>query len=378
MENNKKNGTKKWTYYVLIGTILIIIYKFFDNFSGIGKWITKLFSVLAPFFIAILIVFVLYTPISALERQIKKLIHKNGKDKGIRFWSILIVYVLVGLFIFLLLRFIIPAAIESILDLVNNIQNYYNSITTSQIEESWAPFVKERLIKPLVDFIQKINFNELLTPDKFKEYLSSAMGIAKALLNFFIAIICSVRILYSREELIRGINRLAKATMTENGYRRFNRYFTNGNRIFFRYISSQFIDGAVVAIMMSVAFLIMKIKYGILLGVLIGVCNLIPYFGAIFGVIVVALITVLTGGWQQALIMLVVMIVLSQIDANIINPKITGARLNVNPLLVVFCVTIGGSYGGLVGMFIAVPIGVLIKLMIDDFVDHKLEKKKEQ
>ena len=102
---------------------------------------------------------------------------------------------LVGLFIFLLLRFIIPAAIESILDLVNNIQNYYNSITTSQIEESWAPFVKEKLIKPLVDFIQKINFNELLTPDKFKEYLSSAMGIAKALLNFFIAIICSVRIL---------------------------------------------------------------------------------------------------------------------------------------------------------------------------------------
>ena len=54
-----------------------------------------------------------------------------------------------------------------------------------------------------------------------------------------------------------------------------------------------------------------------------------------------------------------------------------GARLNVNPLLVVFCVTIGGSYGGLVGMFIAVPIGVLIKLMIDDFVDHKLEKKEK-
>ena len=80
MENNKKNGTKKWTYYVLIGTILIIIYKFFDNFSGIGKWITKLFSVLAPFFIAILVVFVLYTPISALVRQIKNLIHKNGKD----------------------------------------------------------------------------------------------------------------------------------------------------------------------------------------------------------------------------------------------------------------------------------------------------------
>lgn len=381
MENNsnKKNVNKRWTYYVMIGTILIIIYKFFDNFEGIGRWIKKLFSVLSPFFIAILMVFVLYTPCVKLEKQLKKIRNNknNSKNKYARIFSILIVYVLVGLLIFLLLRFVIPAAIASIMDLVNNAQNYYNGITTSKIESSWAPFVKEKLVKPLVDFIQKINFEELLTPDKVKEYLSSAMGIAKAFINFFIAIICSVRILYSRESIINGINRFAQATLTNNGYKRFNKYFTSGCKIFFKYISSQFLDGLVVAIMMSIAFIIMKIKYGILLGVLIGLCNLIPYFGAIFGVVISALITVLTGGWQQAVIMLIVMIIISQIDANIINPKITGSTLNVNPLLIVFCVTIGGAYFGIAGMFIGVPVGVLVKLMIDDFVEHRLQKKQE-
>ncbi len=378
--NSKKSGNKKWTYYVMIGTILIIIYKFFDNFAGIGKWIGKLFSVLSPFFIAILMVFVLYTPCVSLEKQFKKIGHKSSekKNKRARIWSIFIVYVLVGILLFLILRFVIPAAVQSIMDLVNNAQSYYNGITTNALEASWAPFVKEKLVKPLVDYIQKIDFQTLFTPDKIKEYMSSAVGIGKAFINFFIAIICSVRMLYSRESIVRGLNRFAKATLTDNGYRRFNKYFTSGCRIFFKYISSQFLDGFVVAIMMSVAFVIMKIKYGILLGVLIGLCNLIPYFGAIFGVAISALITVLTGGWQQALIMLVVMIVISQIDANIINPRITGSSLNVNPLLIVFCVTIGGAYFGIAGMFIGVPVGVLIKLMIDDFVEHRLEKKQKE
>ena len=69
------------------------------------------------------------------------------------------------------------------------------------------------------------------------------------------------------------------------------------------------------------------------------------------------------------------MIILQQIDANIINPRITGSRLNVSPLLVIFSVTIGGAYWGVFGMFIAVPIAVLIKLMIEDFVNNKKQKQ---
>ena len=369
LKKDKIMGTKKWLYWVSIGTILIIIYKFFDNFTGIGNWIKNLFGILGPFLAAILIAYILYKPTSQIEKLMKK--KKIKHSRGI---SIFIVYVLVIVIIALILKFIIPAIFNSIVDLVSNLQNYYNSFSTNDVQPEWLTFIKSNIIKPLVEYVQQINFKEMFTPEKLKNYLTSAIGIAKSVVSGFIAVICSIYILSEREKIIGYINKFAKASMSENGYYKFNRYFTNGNRIFFGFISSQFIDAFVVAIMMSIIMLILKVKYAALLGVLIGLFNLIPYFGAIIAVIIASLLTLLTGGWKKALVMLIVTIIVQQIDANVINPRITGNALHVSPLLVVFSVTVGGAYFGVIGMFLAVPIAVLIKLMIDDFILGK-EKK---
>ena len=87
------------------------------------------------------------------------------------------------------------------------------------------------------------------------------------------------------------------------------------------------------------------------------------------------LITILTGGIGKAAVMTVVVIVLQQIDANIINPKIVGDSLNISPLLVIFAVTIGGAYFGVLGMFLAVPVFTVMKMLIEDFVDEREVKK---
>ena len=369
MKNEKIMGTKRWIYWVSIGTVLIVIYKFFDNFSGIGKWISNLFGILAPFLVAILISYILYKPCSKLDNKLKK------KIKCSRPVSILIVYVIVFIFLFLVLKFVIPVVINSVIDLVNNIQIYYNSITTNELDDSWAPFLKDNIIKPLVEYIQNLDFKYLLTPDKMIEYVSSAIGIVKTLFTFFIAIICSVYILSEREKIVGAIDKFAKVSMSQKGYAKFNRYFTSGNAIFFGFITSQFIDAIVVAILVSVTLLILKVKYAILLGFLIGLFNLIPYFGAIVAIGIAGIITILTGGWQQALIMVIVITIVQQLDANIINPKITGSKLNVSPLLIIFSVTIGGAYFGVIGMFLAVPIAVLIKLMVSDYIYNKNVEK---
>ena len=365
MKTEKIMGTKRWIFWVSIGTILIIIYKFFDNFTGIGKWIANLFGVLAPFLVAILISYILYKPCSKIEKKIKK------KIKHSRGLSIFIVYAIVFIFLFFILKFIIPVVINSIVDLVNNIQSYYNSIATNEIGESWAPFIKDNIIRPLVEYIQGLDFKYMLTPDKMLEYLSSAIGVVKTMFSFFIAIICSIYILDERERIVESINKFAKASMSENGYRKFNRYFTSGNNIFFGFISSQFIDAIVVAILASITLLILKVKYAVLLGFVIGLFNLIPYFGAIVAIGIAGIITILTGGWKQALIMCIVVTIVQQLDANIINPRITGSKLNVSPLLIIFSVTIGGAYFGVIGMFLAVPVAVLIKLMVSDYIRNK-------
>ena len=351
MKKEKIMGTKRWIYWVSIGTVLIIIYKFFDNFTGIGKWLGNLLSIMAPFLIAILIAYILYIPCKKVEELLKK-----TKLKRTRGLSIAIVYVLVIAMISLIMKFIIPAVISSIVD---------------SIGANWAPWLKDNVLKPIVDFIQTINVQEMFTPDRIKTYIDSAFGAVKSILNIFIALICSIYILAGKEQITQFIHSFAKAVMTENGYNKFVRYFTNGNQIFFRFISSQVIDGFIVAAITCIAMSIIGVKYSLLLGVFIGISNLIPYFGAIVGVGVSIIITLLTGGWKQAIIMAIVVVVLQQIDANIINPRITGSRLQISPLLVIFAVTIGGAYFGVIGMFIAVPIATLIKLMVQDFIEEK-------
>lgn len=164
----------------------------------------------------------------------------------------------------------------------------------------------------------------------------------------------------------------------ESTYKSLGRYFDRTNEIFFNFIAGQVLDGFVVGIITSIAMSIMGVKYAVPLGFMIGLFNLIPYFGAIIAVVIAALITFLTGGLTQAILMVVVVTILQQIDANIINPKIIGNSLEISPLLVIFAVTVGGAYMGVWGMFLAVPIIAVIKLFITDYIEYKNKIKQTQ
>ena len=152
-------------------------------------------------------------------------------------------------------------------------------------------------------------------------------------------------------------------------------YFNRTNEIFFKFLASQVLDAIVVGILTSIAMSILGVKYAVLLGFFIGLSNLIPYFGAIIGVAISSIITIFTGGLPKAIWMLIIVIILQQIDANIINPKIVGNSLKMSPLLVIFAVTIGGAYFGMLGMFLAVPIFAVLKVVIIDYVEYKNRKK---
>ena len=374
MKKEKVLGTKRWIYWVSIGVVLILIYKLLDNFTGIGDWVGNLFSVLVPFIEGILIAYILYTPCKKIENILIKRKNKFIKKRA-RGISILVTYLIVFALIIWFMNVIIPTLVNSISDLIKNVQTYYNSVISDSPNYAITPFIQDNILKPVVEWIQNVDFESFFTIDRIKEYLSSAMGIIKGIVNIFIAVICSVYILAQRTRIVGFLNRLAKAMLTKKGYERFNRYFTNGNAIFFRYLSSQMLDGIVVAVITSIAMTIMGVKYSVLLGTLIGISNLIPYFGAIFGVAIAIIITILTGGWEQALIMAIVVIILQQIDANLINPRITSSSLKVSPLLIMFAVTVGGAYFGVLGMFLSAPIFTLIKVIVDDFVNERNKEK---
>ena len=164
---------------------------------------------------------------------------------------------------------------------------------------------------------------------------------------------------------------------TEKTCKKIGEYINRTNQIFFKFISGQLIDAVVVGILVTIAMSIIGVRYSILLGFMIGLFNIIPYFGAIIAVAISVLITIITGGLSQALIMAIVVIILQQIDSNIINPKIIGNSLEISPLLVIFAVTVGGAYFGVLGMFLAVPVAAVLKIAVNDWIEYKNNNKRK-
>ena len=289
--------------------------------------------------------------------------------------SILTVYIIVGILIVILLKVILPPVIQSVTDLVNNIGNYYDTLITNINELPDDSILKSEQAQNIINELKNIDLSTIINIDKFGDYIQSIVGMLGGIFDIFVSIVVSIYVLSSRTRIIRFLEKLVSAIFKEKTYKNIDKYFNRTNEFFFKFLASQLLDAFVVGVLTSIAMSIMGIKYAVLLGFMIGLFNVIPYFGAIIAVILAGIITILTGGIGQAVWMVVVVTILQQIDANIINPKIVGESLKMNPLLVILAVTIGGAYFGVIGMFLAVPIAAVLKLILDDFIELKKRKK---
>lgn len=376
--NEIKKNLSKWMYYFLLGTAIIIVYKFFDNFTAIGGAIGKFFNVIAPFMAGALLAYLLYIPASRIEKLFSKSKRKLIKKKS-RGLSVFITYVLAILVIILLVNVILPVVIDSVIELVNNFQGYWNTaieklnalpedsiLKSQQVEEA---------IKSVGDAIQNIDFKQYVSTERITGYIKSVLGVASGIFDVFVSIVVSVYILLQRDQIYGFFNKLTMVMFDKKTCDKIGEYIDSTNKIFFKFISSQVIDGIIVGILVTIAMSIIGVKYAVLLGFMIGLFNVIPYFGAIIAVAISILITLITGGISQTLIMAIVVIVLQQIDSNIINPKIIGNSLEISPLLVIFAVTVGGAYFGVLGMFLAVPVAAVLKILINDWLEFKNNKK---
>jgi len=376
--NEIKKNLSKWMYWFLLAVSVILVYKFLDNFTQIGNAIKSFFDTITPFLAGALLAYLLYIPASRIEKKIEKSKRKFLKKKA-RGISVFITFVIAILLIIILVNVILPVVTESVIELVNNFQGYWNTAVQRVNDLPEDSILKSEkvteTIKEIGDNIQNIDLKQYINPEKITGYIKSVIGVASGIFDIFVAIIVSVYILLQRGQIMRFFRRLSTAIFDEKICNKIEEYINSTNNIFYKFISGQLIDAVVVGIMVTIAMSIIGVKYAVLLGFLIGLFNIIPYFGAIIAVGISILITIITGGLSQAIIMAIVVIVLQQIDSNIINPKIIGDSLEISPLIVIFAVTIGGAYFGVLGMFLAVPVAAVLKIVINDWVNYKNENK---
>ena len=377
MKEIKKN-LSKWMYWFLLGLAVIVVYKILDNFSAISETIGNFFNVITPFLSGALLAYLLYIPASRLEKTFLKNRNKFLKRKA-RGISVLLTYILSILLIILLVNVIFPVITNSIIELISNFQGYWNSAINRLNSLPEDSFLKSKVVSDIVksvgNGIQNVDLKQYLDPNKITEYVKSVLGVATGIFDVFVTIVVSVYILLQRGAIVKFFEKLGLAIFDENTCTQIGKYVDSSNRVFFKFISGQLIDAIIVGILVTIAMSILGVKYAALLGFMIGLFNIIPYFGAIIAVVISVIITIITGGLSQAIIMAVVVILLQQIDSNIINPKIIGNSLEISPLLVIFAVTVGGAYFGVLGMFLSVPVIAVLKIIINDYLDFKIKKK---
>lgn len=372
----EKNDIKLWLFWFSLAVAIIAAYNILGNLAGVAQIIGNILGAIMPFCIGLLIAYILYMPCRSIETLFKKSKKKGFVNKHARGLSILTTYIIALIVIVIILNVIIPIVVQSLSDLFTNLPGYYNSVTEKINELPEDNILRSEKATEIINNIKNIDFTALFNMERIQQYIKSFISAMETILDAFIAVIVSVYILAQRNAIIRFLSKFTKAVASKNAYEKIKKYFMKSNSVFFKFLTSQVLDAILVGVLVSVALSILQVKYAVLLGFMIGLFNLIPYFGAIVAVVIAILITVLTGGIGKALLMTVVVVILQQIDANIINPKIVGDSLEISQLLVIFAVTLGGAYFGVIGMFLAVPVATVIKLVIEDFIEER-EKSKE-
>ena len=377
--SNKKEFSK-WIFWFTLGLAIVIAYKAVDTlgiaFSAIGNFI----SIVTPFIIACFLSYLFYKPCKSVEEAFNNTKKFKFLKKHRRGIAVLTVYFMAFIVLFIIINFIRPAIQNSVKELALNIPNYYNSaihfLKNLPEDSLWSELNVASLVENLEDFNISEKIVEWVDIENATQYIKGIVGAAGIVFDVFVIIVVSIYILLERSDIKSFIQNLFKATMSEEKNKKLAAVYENSNFIFYNYITSQILDGFIVGIMVSIIMSIMKIRYAVLLGFMIGLFNVIPYFGAIVAIIIAALITIFTNGFSVALWMTIIVIIVQQVDANIINPRILGNSLQISPILVIFSTSVGGAYFGVVGMFLGVPVAALIKIFVLQYIKNKNEEKK--
>ena len=377
---NKKEF-KKWVYWFSLILVSIIAFKTIDSVIAISGWVSNFFDILSPFLSAVLIAYMLYIPCRSIEDTYRK---SNFKilQKHVRGLSVATVYLILFIVLFIIMNFILPPTIKSIANLITKLPGYYQTaesmLDTAEEGTILYNLGRTSMIQNLRSSKIEDTIKNTITLDNLYNYVNTIFGAAKSIFNVFVTTVVSIYILLERNDIRNFGRTFCTAMFDDKTFKYIRKYFHNINDVFSRYISSQILDATIVGIVMIIFLSIMKIEYAMLLGLMIGVLNLIPYFGAIFAIIFAVLITVFTDGVNVAIYVAIGALVLQQIDANIINPKILGDSLDLSRILIIMSVTIGGAYFGALGMFLGVPVMSIFKIITFDYIEAKQEAKNKE
>ena len=377
----RKEKIRKWLWYFSIPAATVLLYKLYDNFGEALGLVGKLIGVLAPFVGGFVLAFLLFGPCRWLEERFLRL---NGKawPKLARPLALTVVYVVFFGLLTVIISLLIPVLISSLTDLVNALPDYLR--TAQENIQKWvapdgplgALHLQDR-VNDLYDYLIDAA-TKLVTTENVVTAIKGVGSVASSLVDVAISFVVSIYMLAGREHLCLALRNFLSLFIRPRPLARLRQYTHRTGHIFSKYIYGALLDASIVGVVVSIGLLIFRVPYAVLLGMMLGVLNLVPYFGAFVGGVAIAFVALLTNGLPTAIGVTVYIVVAQQVVANLIQPRIIGDSVGLRPFYVLLGITLFGGLLGFWGILLGPPLMAVVQMAVRDAYRRRAKKRAQE
>ena len=365
----KKNIILIITYIALIIFVLV-------NFEKILSILGYIINIFSPFIFGAIVAFVLNVLVNFIERKLFGKVKKKTWHKIKRPLSIAISVVLVIFIIVFIMNLLIPQLKNSVSLFTDSLPTYKEDIINIMNKFN----LEETTIKKVSDYLD--NFGKVITDyikGNSKDVITVTTEVATSLIAIIskavIAIVFAIYIIAQKETLKRQFNKLMSAYLKPRTVNRINKYASMANTTFSNFVTGQCLEALIFGSLCFLGMLILRLPYATTIAVLLGFTALIPVFGAFIGTFLGAFLILMISP-IKAIIFVVFILVLQQIEGNLIYPKVVGKSVGLPGIWVLLSVTIGASVGGILGMLIATPLCSLLYILLRQAVNDRINSNK--
>lgn len=370
-----KNKTNK--DIILIITYVALVIFALVNVDKIISALSYVVDISSPFLIGIVLAFVLNVLNNFIEKKI------FGKVKNTKVWkkvkrplSITLSLITITLIIVFIINLLIPQLQNSVTLFLDTLPEYKEDILgildRFDVEEETVVLVSDYLdnsSKVITDYI-KDNSADVLTVTT--EFVTTVFDFASMAV---ISVVFAIYVIAQKENLMRQCDKIMTAYLKPKIINKIKTVATLANKTFANFVTGQCLEAIIFGSLCFVGLLIFRIPYAPTVAVLLGFTALIPIFGAIIGIVLGAVLIVMVSP-IKAIVFIILVIVIQQIENNLIYPKVVGKSVGLPGMWVLVSVTIGGSVGGLLGLIIATPLCSLIYALLAQTVNEKINRNK--
>lgn len=373
--------------YIFVIAFSLLLYFILLRLDTISSIVTKILEVLSPIIYGAAFAYLLNPMMVFMETHLKSLLKRQKKlkntpktAKGLRMLSIVLSYIVIIIILIMLFNMVIPELYRTIRTLVyslpSQVDYWINKLNHIDLGESTMGTIIMNLVNEAAATLQKwIGTDLLKQANILMGNLTEGVIVAiNTVFNILIGVIISIYLLFSKEQFTAQSKKVLYAFIKPDEAYKVLHITKKSNDIFGGFISGKIIDSAIVGVICFVVMSLIKMPYPLLISIIIGVTNVIPFFGPFIGAVPSAFL-VLMENPKMGIYFLIFVVLLQQLDGNVIGPKILGNSTGLPAFWVVFSIILGGGMFGFLGMLLGVPTFSVLYYLFQTIVNQKLFSK---